>query len=123
MVYVRTNLLQGSVVTIICEKCRLIVYVFLGCSKNEIQCSADDQYECVAIALLCDGTVDCDNGADENFQCCQGSFYRFCNNNVAGTCVRDTLWCDGYPDCNNSEDEDNCSADGNFTRLKVSGLK
>lgn len=72
------------------------------CDPYDFDCGDGDQ--CIDTDLVCDGTEDCDTGADEE-DCGCGVGWMTCDN---GDCVHAAFICDGVINCTDHSDEDNC---------------
>ncbi|XP_076282536.1 vitellogenin receptor-like isoform X2 [Lasioglossum baleicum] len=82
--------------------------------SSVIQCNqpeyfpCDNNTRCISSAFVCDGEIECYDGADE-----ENCIYRMvkcdtfrCND---GYCIRNEWVCDGFPDCPaDTSDEENC---------------
>jgi hypothetical protein len=72
------------------------------CDPYDFDCGDGEQ--CVGTDVVCDGTEDCNNGADEA-DCGCGVGWMTCDN---GDCVHAAFICDGVYNCTDHSDEDNC---------------
>ena len=72
------------------------------CEAYAFDCG--DGVQCVKSDLVCDGTEDCNSGADEA-DCGCGIGWMTCEN---GDCVHAAFICDGVFNCTDHSDEDNC---------------
>lgn len=73
------------------------------CEAYDFDCGDGDQ--CIDTDLVCDGTEDCDTGADEA-DCgdCEVGWMA-CDN---GDCVHAAFFCDGVINCTDGSDEEDC---------------
>jgi len=91
----------------------------LNCTSGSFHCVASAH--CVSARSICDGKLDCSDGADEQLdacaslskpQTCTRSQFRCAN----GHCVPNSWRCDHSPDCEDRSDEENCGEDHNLVR-------
>ncbi|KAI4480244.1 hypothetical protein M0804_010242 [Polistes exclamans] len=76
------------------------------CSDREYQCSTP-RLECIPIANICNGYVDCSDKSDEDISICRE--YSCPDNTYRcsyGGCVYQEVLCDGIKDCYDGSDED-----------------
>lgn len=69
------------------------------CSANEFKCPNENF--CIRNSFLCDGDLDCANGADELNCTCPSDHFQ-CSN---GHCILNRWRCDGWNDCVDNSDE------------------
>jgi Low-density lipoprotein receptor domain class A len=72
------------------------------CEAFQFDCG--DGVQCVDSDQICDGTEDCNTGADEA-DCGCGVGWMTCDN---GDCVHSAFICDGVFNCSDHSDEENC---------------
>ncbi|XP_045484331.1 low-density lipoprotein receptor-related protein 1B [Pieris rapae] len=95
----------------------------LGCHSGQYRCGGAGAVECIPLAWLCDGRLDCTDGSDEASHCrsrnvtsecvggrcaCAPGSFRCAHSAV---CLLASLYCDGDADCEDGSDEPpGCSA-------------
>ncbi|MFH2005615.1 MAG: LDL receptor domain-containing protein [bacterium] len=73
-----------------------------GCVLGEFDCG--DGNQCVEAEVVCDGTQDCDSGADE-LECGCGAGRWQCDD---GQCIHAAFVCDIVENCLDASDEQGC---------------
>ena len=96
--------------------CGRIVFAYMGMlTQAEFSC-APENYETCPLSKLCDGELDCSNGADEAE--CPGRFYCSLNTSESTEWVSPDKTCDNIKHCSNGRDEcDPCNSDASSNLL------
>ncbi|KAF7998627.1 hypothetical protein HCN44_011035 [Aphidius gifuensis] len=93
-----------------------------SCGGDQFKCI--DTCDCIDLYLRCDGSIDCENGEDEQY--CDEVFAARKNNGTchgernllcpeSGYCISEQWLCDGDDDCGDYSDESHCGTKENCT--------